>query len=140
MYCLRQTKRLKAFLHTRGSLLSPSLAYSEDKIHHSNNPAILECILNEGCDAKHCSMSQYGYDAIIHDGKALIHSLSPHGIHTFQEYEEEQFLKLIHTELRKASRVDVVWDCYREHFTKEKIRSDKGKGSQVKVSPRAQIT
>ena len=95
----------------------------------------MECILNEGCDDEHCSTSLHGYDEVIHDGGALIHSLIPRGIHSFQNYEGQ----LIHTELRKASRVHVVWDCYRAHSIKEEIRSDRGKGSRLIVSPKVHI-
>lgn len=130
---------LKTFFAHEAHCFPPSMAYSEDKMYHPNKSAIVQCILNEGSDDEHCSTSLHGYDAVIHDGGSLIHSLIPRGNHNFQTYGECQLLKLIHTELRKTSRVDVVWDCYREHSIKEEIRSDRGKGSRLKVSARVQI-
>ena len=123
----------------RHIVFPPSVAYSEDKMYYSNKSAIVECILNEGCDDEHCSTSLHGYDAVIHDGGALSHSLIPRGIHNFQNHGEGQSLKLIHMALRKAYRVDVVWDYYREHSIKEEIRSDRGKGSRLNVSAKVHI-
>lgn len=67
----------------------PSLvAYSEDKMYHLNKSAVVECILNEGCDDEHCFTSLHDYDAVIHDEGVLIHFVTPREIHLFQKYGE----------------------------------------------------
>ena len=112
------------------------MASSEEKMYHSNKSAIVECILNEVCDDENHSTSLDWYDAVIHDGGALIHSLTPRGARTFSDYAFNQMLKLIRMELRK---VDIVWDYYRKYAIKEQIRGDRGKGSRLRVSPKTLI-
>ena len=42
-------------------------------------------------------------------------------------------------ELRKACRVDIVWDYYRKYSIKEQSRGDIVKGSRLRVSPKTLI-
>ena len=115
------------------------MAYSEEKMYHSNKSAIVECILNEVCDDENHSTSLDWYDAVIHDGGALIHSPTPRGVRVFSDYAFNQILKLVHMELRKACRVDIVWDYCRKYSIKEQSRGDIVKGSRLRVSPKTLI-
>ena len=61
------------------------------------------------------------YDAVVLDGGALIHSLLPRiGVSNFENYFDMCSRKHIENELRKTSRVDVVWDSYWECSSKVK--------------------
>ena len=78
-------------------------------------------------------------DVIILDGAAVINMLKPVGAKTFQEYSTHVFLPYIRSQLRNATRVDIVWDVYLEDSLKSDTREKRGKGVRRRVAPASTI-
>ena len=55
---------------------------------------------------------------LILDGAATINMLKPIGVKTFQDYATHVFLPFIKTQLRKVTRIDIIWDVYLEDSLK----------------------
>ena len=78
-------------------------------------------------------------DAILLDGAAVINMLTPGAANTFREHSELIFLPYIESQLRKASRVDIVWDEYLKDSLKANARGKRGKGTRRRVQPNTKI-
>ena len=52
-------------------------------------------------------------DVIILDGAFIVQMAKPGNAATFEEYANNIFLPRVMFWLRSASRIDVVWDCYK---------------------------
>jgi hypothetical protein len=68
---------------------------------------ILDCICFEASATDSCP----SVDVLVLDGAAIVHMLMPGNARTFSDYVDS-FISLIHGNLKKASRVDVVFDAY----------------------------
>ena len=53
---------------------------------------------------------------------------------TFQEYGQDIFLPYLKGQLESTSRVDVVWDTYRDDSLKSEVWRDRGPGTRRKVT------
>ena len=73
-------------------------------------------------------------DAVILDGAAIINMLRPVGAKTFQDYATLVFLPYIKAQLANVSRVDIVWDVYRQDSLKTTTREKRGKGVRRRVA------
>lgn len=78
-------------------------------------------------------------DAILLDGAAIINMLPPGAATTFIEYSETVFLPYVQSQLRKANRVDIVWDEYIPNSLKSMARQKRGKGTRRRVQPETKI-
>ena len=67
-------------------------------------------------------------DVIILDGAVVVNILKPAVARTFDEYAVNVFLPYVHRQVQNASRVDVVWDQYKENSLKSDTRAKHGKG------------
>jgi hypothetical protein len=74
------------------------------------------------------------YDAVVLDGGAIMYSLLPRiGVSNFANYFDMCFRKLIENELRKTSRVDVVWDSYWECSIRGETRNNRGSSTGMRL-------
>ena len=73
------------------------------------------------------------------DGAAVVHFLSIGVAKTFVDYSRLVFIPYIIGQLRKCSRVDVVWDTYIENSVKESARDKRGVGTRMKVTASAKM-
>jgi len=65
--------------------------------------------------------------------------LPPGAATTFKEYSELVFLPYVESQLRKANRVDIVWDEYIPNSLKSMPREKRGKGTRRRVQPETKI-
>lgn len=78
------------------------------------------------------------HDCKIFDGGPLIHMLRPTTVTTFDQYAKNVFLPYIEKEASR-SRIDIVWDEYREKSIKASTRQKRGIGARRKVSSTTKI-
>ena len=81
------------------------------------------------------------YDFIIIDGGALIHSLPGTTVQSnnIDSYFDKVFCPRICHDLKRSTRVDIVWDQYRALTIKGGTREKRGKGTRQRVSGSAKI-
>ena len=59
---------------------------------------------------------------------------------TFDEYSQQVFIPYIFSQLRSVSRVDLVWDTYKDDSLKGIARAMRGKGVRRHVVGKAALT
>ena len=67
-------------------------------------------------------------DVKVFDGAEVVHSLPVSSATTFDEYAYKVFCPFLERSFRNTSRIDVVWDDYRENSLKEATRERRGQG------------
>ncbi|CAC5382291.1 unnamed protein product [Mytilus coruscus] len=72
-------------------------------------------------------------DAIILDGAVIVNILKPRFCKTFEDYSKQVFLPHINNYLKSCSRLDVIWDEYRQDSLKASTRGKRGKGIRRRV-------
>jgi hypothetical protein len=70
---------------------------------------------------------------VVIDGAAIIQMLKPAGAKTFDEYAQHVVIPYVSSQLRRISRVDVVWDTYKNDSLKGTARAKRGKGIRRRV-------
>ena len=65
--------------------------------------------------------------------------MKPAGAKTFDEYAQQVFIPYISSQLRSVSRVDLVWDTYKDNSLKGTARAKRGKGVRRRVVGKAAI-
>eukprot|EP00794_Sanderia_malayensis_P011491 gene11492-12684_t len=72
--------------------------------------------------------------AVLLDGAAIVHMVSPLSSRNFQDYEDNEMASFFKTILanRDLRRLDLVFDVYRESSIKEGAREKRGTGSRIK--------
>ena len=80
-------------------------------------------------------------DFIVIDGGVLIHSVPGPNIQgtTFDSYFNKCFCPRVRHELKRSSRVDIVWDQYRALTIKGGTREKRGTGTRQRVSATAKV-
>ncbi len=73
---------------------------------------------------------------MVQDGGQLVHQLDARGTGTFEQFTQRLFLKHLQVELRKVSRLDIVWDTYRPMSIKGHTRDE---CVRLKVGPNVRI-
>lgn len=73
-------------------------------------------------------------DAIMIDGSALINSVPPRGVKTFQKYATDDILPKIQRYSSEYKRTDLVFDVYRDCSLKSEARSRRGKAVRRRVT------
>ena len=74
-------------------------------------------------------------DVIILDGAAIINMLKPIGVKTLQGYATRVFLPFIKAQLRKVTRIDIIWDVYLEDSLKATAKEIRGRGIRRRLAP-----
>ncbi|CAG2200822.1 unnamed protein product [Mytilus edulis] len=72
-------------------------------------------------------------DAIILDGAVIVNILKPRFCKTFEDYSKQVFPSSIKNYLKSCSRIDVIWDEYRQDSLKASNRGKHGKGIRRRV-------
>ncbi len=135
---------LEEFFRHESSSSPPALA-SEGSIYSCNKSDLLACIIETsactGLPADVELVAPDDYGVIVIDGGALIHSLPGTIVQgkTFAEYFTKVFCPRIQHELKRAARVDIVWDQYRSMSIKSATREKRGKGTRQRVSGSAKV-
>ena len=83
--------------------------------------------------------TQQQHDCVVQDGGQLIHQLDAQGTGTFEQFTQRLFLKHLQVELRKVSRLDIVWDTYRPMSIKGHTHDERGHSVRLKVGPNVRI-
>ena len=107
-------------------------------LRSGTNADLVECFANT-YPSTTVDVQEPQVDAILLDGAAVINILKPGVAKTFKEYSELVFLPFIESQLKKASRVDIVWDEYIPDSLKAMTRSKRGKGTRRRVQPNSKI-
>ena len=118
------------------------MANGNEKMYHSTQSDILHCIEKEAEAVSHGATetdTQQPHDCVVEDGGQLIHQLDARGTGTFDQFTQILFLKHLQVELRKVSRLDIVWDTYRPMSIKGHTRDERGHGVRLKVGPNVRI-
>ncbi len=127
------------------SFSSPPALVSEGSINSCNKSDLLACIMEaSACTGLPTDVELVApdyYRVIIIDGGALIHSLPGTTVQskTFAEYFTEVFCPRIQHELKRAARVDIVWDQDRSMSIKATTREKRGRGTRQRVSGSAKV-
>ena len=117
----------------------PSLANGNEKMYHSTKSDIIHCIESEAEAVSHGTTktnTQQQHDWVVQDGGQLVHQLDARGTGTFEQFTQRLFLKHLQVELRKVSRLDIVWDTYRPMSIKGHTRDE---CVRLKVGPKVRI-
>ena len=133
---------LDTFFAHEAHSLPPSLANGNEMMYHSTKSDIIHCIEKEAEAVSHGATEtdiQQQHDCVVQDGDQLIHQLDARGTGTFEQFMQRLFLKHLQVELRKLSRLDIVWDTYRPMSIKGHTRDDRGHGVRLKVGPNGRI-
>ena len=115
---------LDEFFSHENQFYPPSLS-SGGVLRSTKKSDILECISN----ATNMSSSYPEVTAIALDGAAIVHMVNPGSSRTFGDFCE-LFCRYVHGQLKKAERVDVVFDVYIPDSLKSCIREKRGGGKE----------
>ena len=130
IYYLCQSRKcdLQAFFRHENKNCPPSL--SQKGMLYSAVKSQLLDILEQG---RNTTYDQPNADTVIIDGAALINANSPGSAKTFDNYAAEVIVPHIESCAQKYSRVDVVFDIYRQDSLKGETRLNRGTGVRRKV-------
>ena len=118
----------------------PSLANGNEKMYHSTHSDIIHCIEREAEAVSHGATetdTQQQHDCVVQDGGQLVHQSDARRTGTFEQFTQRLFLKHLQVELRKVSRLDIVWDTYRPMSIKGHTRDE---CVRLTVGPNVRIT
>ena len=130
---------LDMFFALEAHSFPPSLANGNEKMYHSTKSDIIHCIEREGEAVSHGATetdTQQQHDCEVQDGGQLVHQLDARGTGTFEQFTQRLFLKHLQVELRKVSRLDIVWDTYRPMSIEGHTRDE---CVRLKVGPNVRI-
>lgn len=131
------------FRHESSS--SPPALSSDGCLNSCTKSDLLTCIMEASAtDELHEDVEMVApdvYGVIVIDGGALIHTLPGTSVQgkSFDEYFTKVFCPRIQHDLKRAARVDIVWDEYRTKTIKQSTRDKRGKGTRQRVSGAAKV-
>ena len=133
--CQARDGNLDEFFRHENQTYPPSLSRFGE-LRSGTKADLLECI-----QGTHPSLKEDtpDVDVILLDGAAVINMLKPGQAKTFSDYAELVFLPYVQSQLKKASRVDIVWDVYISTSLKATARQRRGKGTRRRVQPNPKI-
>ena len=110
------------------TLPSPPPSLSQNGMLNSEVKSQLLDILEQGTNITY---EEPNADTVIIDGAALVNAKPPGSAKTFDDYAGEVIVPHIKTYARRYSRVDVVFDVYREYNLKAETRQKSGSRPKV---------
>lgn len=128
--CQSRDGNLEDFFAFENQPWPPSLAQI-GKIRGGQKADLVKCLPNVTVQ----TVEKPTVDAVILDGAVIVQMLPPRTAHTFEEYFNTVFAPYILKQLETASRLDVVWDDYRQDSLKSSTREKRGSGQRRKVLP-----
>ena len=114
---------LDDFFQHENQSFPPSLSQQRN-LHHCSKSDLLECF-EKLCPAQEDVLDA---DVLILDGAAIVNMLKPGACQTFQDYADNVFIKYLERQLRRVSRIDIVWDVYKLDSLKSTVCSRRGRG------------
>jgi hypothetical protein len=132
--CQTRSGNLDMFFEHENQPTPPSLS-SDGNLRFGCKADLLVCLENMAPAQIECPV----VDVIVLDGAAVVQMLNPGQCRTFVDYADKIFLPHIETHLRKANRVDLVWDQYLTGSLKTATRAKRGSGVRRKVLPSAEL-
>lgn len=134
---------LEEFFRHESSPYPPALS-SEGSLNSCHKSDLLDYIIEGSTDiisADEEPIAPDIYDFIIIDGGALIHSLPGTSVQgkNFDSYFEKAFCPRIRHDLKRSTRVDIVWDEYRALTIKGGTREKRGTGIRQRICGTAKI-
>lgn len=97
----------------------PSLAF-KGKLRSGTKSQIVECL--PGGPFHGSNPLTKKVTVVIFDMPAIVHMIRPNKANSFLEYAEQQLLPYLESERSQASRIDAVWDQYKEGSLKNQTR------------------
>ena len=129
--CQSRDGNLAEFFCHENQACPPSLS-QHGKLRLGNKADLLHSL--ENCIEPNDTLPSLPHpDVIILDGAAVVNFLKPLVAKTFDDYALNVFLPYVVNQLKRASRVDVVWDQYFNNSLKSQTRSKRGKGIRRRV-------
>lgn len=129
--CQSRNGNLDEFFCHENQPCPPSLSQN-GKLRLVNKADLLHCL--ENClELDDYQAPSSHFDVIILDGAAVVNFLKPHAAKTFDDYALKVFLPYIYNQLKRACRVDIIWDQYFDNSLKSQTRSKRGKGIRRRV-------
>ena len=132
---------LDKFFKHENQFYPPALSIGGNIIPAKNKSDIVRILEEQLLDAASC-INVEKCDALAYDGAPFVHTHSPKRSKKFDEYMECEFKQPIvqDKEKYKATRVDLVWDLYRECSLKNATREGRGSGTRRQVNFDDKIT
>lgn len=133
--CQNREGNLDEFFRHENQACPPALS-DVGKLHLGNKTQLLECL--EG-------VAEFQSDApaaisVVLDGAVIVKMLKPGTAKTFEEYAQKVFIPYIKEKLHGVSRLDLVWNNYKDGSLKTATREKRGKGVQRRVASTTAIT
>lgn len=125
---------LEEFFSHENQVYPPSLSDHGQLRPSTNKSDILDVLPNTTKQGTSPEAS-----TVILDGAAIVHFLQPGTSGTFENYRAQVFYPYLMNQLRHATRVDLVWDQYRDDSLKTRTRANRGRGTRMKVTPSGKI-
>jgi len=126
------------FAHENNSF-PPSISEHGKLRKAKNKSDILACIeehIPQQFEPKPANTTE---SAMIVDGAALVHQLSPGHSRTFSDYCTDVFWPHVCRLLQSVQRMDVVFDCYLPNSLKAQTREGRGCGHSINVTPNTML-
>ena len=129
--CQSRDGNLDEIFRHENQACPPSLS-QHGKLRSGNKADLLHCLENS-IEQNDNLPSLPHPDVIVLDGAAVVNFLKPHAANTFDDYALKVFLPYVLSQLKRASRVDIVWDQYFDNSLKSQTRSKRGRGIRRRV-------
>ena len=132
--CQTRDGDLDTFFSHENQPNPPSLS-DKGSIRFGTKSDLLSCLENQvtsQLDSPVC-------DVIVLDGAVVVQMLNPGPCKTFEDYAVLVFVPFIVSQLKKVTRLDLVWDQYFQMSLKATTRSKRGSGVRRRVLPGAEL-
>ena len=127
--CQTRDGNLEEFFRHENQAFPPALS-DGGNLYLGSKSDLLIC-LEDLCDTE--TEAPMATTGVIVDGAAIVQMLKPAAAKNFAEYVSEIFIPYITSQMRNASRLDIVWDRYIEDSLKGTARAKGGKGVRRRV-------
>ena len=93
------------------------------QLHLGSESQLLECL--EGVAGAQSNAP--AVTSVVLDGAVIVPMLKPGTVKTFEEYAHQVVIPYVKGQLRGASRIDLVWDSYKDGSLKTATRKKQEK-------------
>ena len=107
----------------------PPALSQNGRLREGSKSDLLEYLESHGGSRKDGPVTE----VVILDGAAMVNCLKPKSSKTFDEYAKTVVNPYVQNCLRKASRVDIIWDSYQDGSLKMQCRQKRGQGVRRRV-------
>jgi len=132
--CQNRDGNLDEFFRHENQACPPALS-DAGKLHLGSKSDLLVCL--EG--VAEAQSDAPAVTSVVLDGAVIVQMLKPGTAKTFEEYAHQVFIPYVEGQLRRASRLDLVWDSYKDGSLKTATREKRGKGVRRRVVSTAAI-